>query len=345
MTFAVNWSLPLQRAAGLWPFLPRAVTLPLQRASLPLRCSLCCLLVLALSGCWKADNPETRRYDSGVVPEEDLETDGLLGCPPAETLTVSLDNPPSTTCQTRQPFRGKALGANRLVVQGGTGASQPVLVGTDGSFCIEVQLAPDTQNSVTFHPVDASGCPGQSVVQAIQHASCSPTDATTAADNTALGATVLGSGTHKGQPTDLVDGKLDTVVQYQGGGWGFDDAGIRVQIALGRPVLVEKIIVRWRDAKGQGCDYGKEYRLATSDLANSGELSSSGGSWTEVASVSDGDGGEDSYAMTQGTTVQHVGLELKNNGCQGWHETFALREVEVWGREPGASAPPLDQCL
>lgn len=310
-----------------------------------MRVACCTLLLLLVGGCWNAEQPGIEHYDSGVIPQDDLEADGLASCPPADTLTVNLDSPPATTCQARQPFRGKAPGADRVVVTGGTGAAQPVTVGADGSFCIEVQLSQDTDNAVTFHPVDASGCPGQSLVQTIQHASCSATDVTAAADNKALGATVLGSGTHKGDSADLVDGKLDTVVEYQGGGWGFDDASTKIHIALGKPIQVEKIVVRWRDEQGNGCDYGKEYWVATSGVADPGKLESSGAYWTKLQDISDGDGAEDSFTLSDKPTVQHIGLRLKNNGCSGWHETFALREVEVWGRDPSAATPPPDKCL
>jgi hypothetical protein len=300
------------------------------------------LCVFLVAGC-SVEDPGTARYDAGVLPEQDLSPDGAAGCPAESTLTVVLDAPPAATCLPQQPFRGRAMGADRLVVTGGSGASQPVTVGADGRFCIEVALTADSANAISFHPIDAGGCPGQSLVHTIQHKGCDPVDATAAADNVALGATVLGSGTHKGQAVQLVDGKLDTVVEYQGGGWGFDDAGVRVQIALGKPFRVEKIVVRWRDEKGDGCDFGKEYKLHTAAAADAGKLG--GSSWSEVESISGGDGGEDSFTLAGKPKIQHVGLRLNNNGCQGWHETFALREVEVWGRLADAASLPPDRCL
>jgi len=274
----------------------------------------------------------------------DSTPDGVGGCPPVEGFTITLENPVTSTCQTRQPFRGRAMGADRIVVQGPAGMSAPARVSTDGNFCVEVPLSSDTPNVITFLPVDASGCPGASLVHSVQQTSagCGGPDNTNATSgNVALGGTVQGSDVYKGDRIYLVDGKLDTVVEYSAG-WGFTDANVKVQVALGRPIEVERIVVRWRDSDGDGCDYGSEYSLLVSPTAGA---SLGDSSFTTVESIIDGDGGEDRFTFPTKTTVQHVGLLLQTNGCMSWAETFALREVEIWGRDPATVTPAPDRCL
>jgi hypothetical protein len=305
------------------------------------------IIILGIGGCWKADPPQNLYLDSGVEePSVDSTPDGIGGCPSAEGFTVTLENPAASTCQTRQPFRGKAAGADRIVVQGPGGMSAPAKVSTDGSFCVEVLLTAETPNVITFLPIDASGCQGSSLVHSVQHTSavCGKADnanSNTTSGNVALAGTVLGTDVFKGYKSHLVDGKLDTVVEYSAG-WGYTDANVKVQIALGRPIVVERIVVRWRDSKGNGCGFGHEYDLSVS-ATGSGLLGDS--SFTTVESITDGDGGEDVYTFKTKTTVQHVGLLLQKDGCTSWAETFALREVEVWGHDPTTAAPPPDRCL
>jgi hypothetical protein len=255
-----------------------------------------------------------------------------------------VDSYPDPTCFLLQPFRGVAPGADRVVARGGAGAAQPVTVGTDGKFCIEVLLNRDSLNTVTFSPVDGNGCPGTDLVRTIEHKTCAAPDAAASEVNYAKGASVVSSSApSKGSNTYLVDGKTDTVVEYQGG-WGWTDANIWVGVALSQPVELQKVVVRWRDSEGSGCDFGYSYKVAISAYTDPGKMDLNSGAWTLFQDISGGDGGEDSYLPdSPAPLARHVALLLKKNGCNDWSETFALRELEVWGKDSSTPLPP-DSC-
>jgi len=305
--------------------------------------SLALALLLFPWGC-TADDPPTNTFDTSVPPDVTI-PDAPQGCPPPSSLTVALDTYPDPTCYPLQPFRGTAAGADRVVAQGGAGAALPVTVGSDGRFCIEVLLSPDSLNSITFSPVDANGCPGQALVRTIEHKTCAQPDAGATVINVAQGAAVVTESTpSKGQNGDMVDGKTETVVEYTGG-WGWTDANIWVGIALGQPVELQKIVVRWRDSKGSGCDYGGSYKIATSAYSDPGKMDLNSGMWTLLQEISAGDGGDDSFDLSSSKPLaQHVALLLQGNGCNGWSETFAIAEVEVWAKNPATPLPPGDRC-
>jgi len=299
--------------------------------------------------CWallapacSAEDPPTGRYDLGLVEPDQSLPDGLAECPSPAGLTISLDSHAEPTCQTLQVLRGSAPGADRIVVQGGPGAAQPATVGSDGRFCLEVPLTPDSQNTLTLFAVDAGGCPGQSLVHTVEHRSCDQPDTPTASVNAALGAGVTGSSPNSGDAHSLVDGKLETEVTYKGGSWGFNDASIKIDIALPKQVELERIIVRWKDSKGNGCNYAADYEVAISDSIDPGKVGD--GPWTQVVKITDGDGGEDNHQLTTNPKARHVGLVLKNNGCSTWSESFTLLEVEVWATDPAVQVPSGDRC-
>lgn len=301
----------------------------------------------ALTACL-AEDPPTGPLDAMVPDLVAPAADGAVGCESVTPVTITLDKLTGPSCSADQPFRGKAPGAAYVVVKGPKGWTAPAKVDLDGSFCVEVKLAVDSSNTLTFTPVDKAGCEGQRLVQTVTHSSsCSDKSGSGAAatgpsSNVAKGATVIASATpNSGKDADLVDGKLDTVARYSAG-WGMSSADIRIDLALAKPYKIETIIVRWEDSKGDGCDYGEEYDVATSAVYDAGKVGESG--WTTVEEVDDGDGGEDRFDLKHKPTVQHVGLKLRFNGCTSWSESFAIAEIEVFGADPTAQTAPVARC-
>jgi hypothetical protein len=305
------------------------------------------LLIGALGAC-QAEEPGPGVYDKGPQKDAILWPDAPQGCPPPSSLTLTLDSYTDPTCYALMPFRGTATGADRVVAQGGANAAQPAVVGSDGRFCIEVELQPSTQNTIIFSPVDVNGCPGQNLTKTITHQSCAGADAgAPAVINVAQGKSVVTDASpSEGQNPYLTDGKTSTVVAYTGG-WGWTDANIWVGVALGQPVLIEKIVVRWRDSDGNGCDYGGKYKIAISAFSSPGKMDLNSGDWTQLEDITDGDGGDDSYSYASSKPLaQHVALLLKTNGCTGWSETFAIAELEVYAQDPSSpTVPPPEGCL
>lgn len=305
-------------------------------------------LVIIWSGlACQAQDPPTGALDMMVPDLVPPSLDGAVGCESVVPVTIALDQVTSPSCSVTQPFRGKALGADYVVVKGAQGWSPPAKVNLDGSFCVEVQLTADSSNSLTFTPVDRAGCEGQGLVQTIQHSSsCSagPSGSSSAgpSTNVAQGTSVIVSASpDSGKDLYLVDGKLGTVVRYKAG-WGPTSADIQIDLALSKAYQVEVIIVRWQDSKGNGCDYAAAYDVATSVQPSPGKVGEGG--WTTAAAVTDGDGGEDRFDLTAQPAVQHVGLKLRYDGCTSWSESFTLREIEVWAKDPVAAAPSVARC-
>lgn len=267
-------------------------------------------------------------------------------CPAVPTLQVTLDKHTDPTCYTLQPFRGTAVGAKTIVAQGGQGAAKPQPVNqTDGKFCIEVMLVSNSANSISLQPLDGNGCPGLARTVSVTHTSCAQPDAGVGVTNLGQGAAVSSNKSpSKGDATYLNDGKTSTVVEYAGG-WGIADADVKISVALAKPVELEQIVLRWRDSKGNGCDYASKYIVAYSSLSSPGQVDLKGG-WAELKNITDGQGGNETYDLTSSKPfAQHVGLVLNQNGCTGWTETFALAELEIWGKDPSAvPVPPADRC-
>jgi hypothetical protein len=300
------------------------------------------LLTLVAAAC-KAEDPPVGPRDSTV---NDAATPDVSGCTAPSALKVTLDTVPSPTCYTVQPLRGTAKGAATITAQGGVGAAAPRTVNqSDGKFCIEVMLNSDSLNVITLQPIDANGCPGLEEKVNVSHQTCLQPDAGVAVTNLAVGAAVnANKKPSQGDSSYLTDGKTSTVVEYAGG-WGVANAGIKLSVALKQAVQVETIVIRWRDAKGSGCDYGADYKLAYSSLSSPGEVDLSG-PWSELKSVNDGAGGVETYTYSSNKPLaRHVGLIMDQNGCSGWTETFALAELEIWAKDPSSvPLPPADRC-
>lgn len=301
--------------------------------------------LLFLLGACSADSPPHGTFDGPETPTDGW-PDAPANCPQPGTLKIaSISSYPDPTCYTLQPFRGSAPGAFKIVARGNGGTAQPAKVASDGKFCIEVTLVASTQNTITFSPIDSTGCPGQDLKKTITHQTCASPDAGVSVVNVAQGGTVTSdSSPSKGNNAYLTDGKTSTVVEYTGG-WGWVDADIWVGVALGSPVEVQKIVVKWRDKSGSGCDYGARYKIATSAFSSPGKWDLNSGSWAQLEDITSGDGGDDTFTYSTKKLAQHVALLLKVNGCTGWSETFALEELEVWAQDPKATpTPPADKC-
>jgi hypothetical protein len=300
-------------------------------------------LLVLIAGC-RADDPPPHPHDS-IQPDLFASPDIPTGCPDPPTLEATVDQYPETTCYSLQPVRGRAPGAKTITAQGGVGAAKPTPVNSDGSFCIEVMLNPDSKNVIALNPIDAAGCPGKNTTITITHETCAQPDAGVTLKNLALEMPVT-SNTKPGEGENsfLNDGKSTTVVKYTGG-WGISNAEIRVSVALAKPSQIEEIVVRWKDSSGNGCDYATEYLVLYSSVTSAGEPNTNG-PWTIIKDVKSGAGGEETYDLSaKKPLAQHVGLILNKNGCTTWSESFILAELEVWGKDPDSvPVPPPDRC-
>ncbi len=302
-----------------------------------------------IAGC-TAPPPDSIYYDTTTPPDLFSLPDMSASCPSTPTLQAPVvDKPPQQTCHTPQVFRGTAAGATTITARSQAGVSKPAKVDAKGRFCIEVVLNKDSANTVILTPLDKNGCRGRELQVPIEHKTCATPDggAPSTSFNAALGGKVTSSDKpSKGKLADINDGDFFTVVELAGG-WGWSEVNIWVDIALKKAVSLDRIRIRWRDTKSKGCDYASKYRVLINPNATPGDPDlKKSGTWIELSSVTAGDGGDDVVIpKTTNTLAAHVAIWMHSNGCNGWTETFAISDLEVWGRVPGGSPLTPDRCL
>ncbi len=228
---------------------------------------------------------------------------------------------------------------------------------TTGAFCLPLTLVPGKANAIEVRVQDPVLGTSEAATLTVVQKSCTPEESLgtggvveepAKSKNVAIGAT----GKSKDSPETgnlgfLTDGKSSTVAAWKGGSvWcNWCDYDGWVTIKLDRLYEVEKIVVRWRDSKGNGTSFGKEYKVLVSPMSDPGDPNLKNGYWEEVGSTSSGDGGVDTYNLaSKKPVVQHVALWLQQDDYP-WtkefvgKEEFAIAELEVWDA-PKKSGPP-----
>jgi hypothetical protein len=294
------------------------------------------LLLLAVScGFDDAQPPNQILYDGGAAQ--------LPGADGASTLAPPIPDPvASSVCATSVAVQGSATAGSNVIVYGGALSTLSTTAHpTTGRFCLDVELVPDSENTLRLMAQDPTlGMSSAVTVKVTQQSSCKD-DATAPqvdppkSKNVALGS----SATSKDKPKEgnlglLTDGDSKTFVQvgmdcpWYNPKCPFDSYNGWVSISLGKLYLLDHIVVRWKDSSG---DFGKEYKVLVSSMTNPGDPDPKNGYWTKVAEVDSGDGGSDSFAV-KGSKVyaQHVALWLEFDGATSAGETFSIGEVEVW---------------
>jgi len=300
-------------------------------------------------GACQAGDPPQGQFDHGGVPDIWVPPDLPADCEHAPKLSPpKLDPYPNPTVYALQPFRGVAVGAKKITARVGSATAKPVDVGSDGRFCIEVQLIPDAVNSVTFTPWDQNTCPGQETVITLTHKTTTVLDGgVTTLLNVAKGQPVTSDEKpDKGDLSYAVDGDANSSVTLSF--WDFDlggtcDAFAWVRVDLGKVYTVTKIKIFW-PASVQS-DYATCYSVLLSP--NSAPVDPDPAQiqdWQTVKQESNGTP-QDPVILTVPTAARWAALLLYENRSSGWTETFALGDFEVWGQDPNAvPPPPPDKC-
>jgi beta-glucosidase len=135
--------------------------------------------------------------------------------------------------------------------------------------------------------------------------------------NLALGKTAAALTTEYGLPAFVVDGDL-------GSRWGSefnDDESITID--LGEPTAIGRVILRWETA------YGSGYTLQVSD---------DNATWTDLATVTNGDGGVDDLAVSGNGRYLRLQGQTRATGYG-----YSLWEIEVYA--PAIVVPAGDLAL
>jgi hypothetical protein len=298
--------------------------------------------------------PTPSPYPQDPTPQDPTPQDPTPQDPKVDppVLDVGLQ---STTCSETFALTGTATAGGTVFATGGASSSG---ISTDvhpqtGAFCLPVTLKLGT-NALEVRVQDPVNGLSEAVMFTVTRQDCQgggddtqPTDPEQPDPrNIALGLQATAMATpNKGNFGFLTDGKSSTSASFSGGDWycpWCDYAGW-VSLKLDKIYKLSEIKVRWRDSKTSAEKfYGQQYKVLVSSMTDPGDPNIDNGLWTEVGTVTDGDGNLDTFNLksTQ-PLVQHVALWLKKDGSWNWNETFAVAEIEVWDAPDKVTAPPV----
>lgn len=292
-------------------------------------------LGLAASGCGLSDGgptaPPVVHHDAGT-PESDAEL------PPA-MQRPSVDPLPNSVCADSLPLQGTApAGANIFVKGGATAGITTDAHPVTGRFCVDVPLLPAQTNTFEVRAQDPDLGMSEPTVVEVDHDTCGDdvpddTPEEPKSKNVALGASGFESeGSTYGNLGFLTDGDASTYVQYKGAVWDLNAYDGWVYITLDKLYMLEQIVLQWRDGQASGgTEYGSEYSVLVSSMSDPGDPSLTNGYWTEVATVTEGDGGTDTFDLSSSKPlVQHIAIWMRYDGTTNTTETFSLAELEAW---------------
>ena len=309
-----------------------------------------------------ADPPKTITFDKGPQREDLLPPppDAPPGCPNPPTLPAPvLDAHPSLTTQLRQPLRGVAPGAKQVVAPSGLGNTAPVRVGSDGRFCIEVDLIPDAANSIILTPISKNGCFGQTTKVNVTHKASPTQDAggSTAPQNLALAAVVTAGVTgskdpltpEKGSVASVADGDDKSRAQFKI--WDPEvtstcDKAVWIRFDFGKAYTVTRFKLRWGPLATNDKTYAKCYTLLVSSKASPVDPDPASGDWIVANQTTGADNKVQDISINPESARWAAVLVHENGGTNvlGW-ETFDIADIEVWGQDPNVvPPPPPDTC-
>lgn len=306
------------------------------------------ILVVALAGC-QAVEPSKGQYDRGFMPDSWIPPDLPVTCENTPKVAApKLDPYPTTTGYAIQPFRGVATGAATITARLGSVTFAPVKVGSDGRFCVEVQLIPDAPNTVTFTPWDQYTCPGIETTIMVTHKTTPGVDAgVTTVQNVAKNQPVTSNETpDEGTLSYAVDGdpKSSVTLSFWDWDWsGTCDKHAWVRVDLGKVYNVTKLKVLWPPQVGS--DFARCYAvLLSSKPAPVDPDPQQIQDWETVQELDNADS-QDQVVLVAPTPARWAAVLMYENDSSGLTETFKLGEFEVWGQDPGAvPPPPPDRC-
>lgn len=319
------------------------------------------LIALGAAAC-SADPPTTIYFDTKPTPKDLFPPppDGPTGCPNPPTLPApTLDAFPATTTQLRQPFRGVAPGATQVVAQGGLGNTAPVSVGSDGRFCIEVELIPDAANSIVLTPISKNGCFGLTNKISITHKSSPTQDAggSTAPQNLARAAVVTAGVTGSSDPLVPKKGSVASVADGDDKSWAqFEfwdpeasstcDKAAWIRFDFGKAYTITRFKLRWGPLATNDKTYAKCYTLLLSAKASPTNPDPASGDWIVANTTTGADDKVQDITINPESARWAAVLVHENGGTNLFgYETFDIADIEVWGQDPNVvPPPPPDTC-
>lgn len=304
------------------------------------------LVLLAVAGqaACKAGDPPHMLLDQG--PDDGaIQLDVPSGCPLPPTLVAPEIEPLalSPTPHAKEAFFGRAPGAAFVVAQGGFGVSAPVSVGTDGSFCLEVDLIEDAPNTLKFVGLDSRGCPGNATTINVVHASNKVADGgASGLQNVAarLVPTAVAGQPTSGALANATDGNDSTTTELSFWEPGDTDCNkfVWLRIDLGKVYTISRIRIRW--PAGVGGTYARCYAVVASNNPAAGPPDPASTDWHLVVDEQNGDATTQTKDFNP-RSAQTLGFLFYEDGRDvNPYDTFTIGEIEVYGRDPDSSPPP-----
>jgi hypothetical protein len=233
----------------------------------------------------------------------------------------SVTSYPKSTSFTKVAVKGTAPGAATLQVSGGAAPQSTPVVG--GVFCLEVQLAAGTVNTLKLVAVDAKGCASSPVLIDILQKPAS-------SQNLVLGMTAKTiNQPDQGQVSALTDGQLSTTVRYS----FWDplpgcDTFEHLWFDLGASKTVDQVMVHY--AKKSGFKYYATcWGLLISTQAAPSDPDPTHPDWKVVQSATTGTDAD--LTLQVAAQARHVALLLYEDGATSLYSTFEVSELEVYG--------------
>lgn len=310
------------------------------------------LISCLMLGC-KAGDPHQGVYDASLSPDGFVLPDLPPGCPSVPVLQAPVLDPfPNPTAYGLQPFRGVVPGANSgqetITSQGGTGSFK-ANIGTDGRFCLEVQLTLDSPNNITFLPFDKNGCPGQATTIYITHKSAAQVDASLPTiQNLAKDQPISAAADpDEGLISFINDGDENSFAELSFYDWDVlnstCDAFTWIRVDLGKAYTVSQVKIKYPP---QVEDYwAKCYGVLASQL--DAPVDPDPAEVTEWVTVEDKSTGTETEQIIDiaPQPARWIALLLYENNRSSLWEAFRVAELEVWGQDPDAQPPPPpDRC-
>jgi hypothetical protein len=281
-----------------------------------------CILVSAMAvACGDLPQPIVQGNTGG-----DAESQVKSLKPEAPQLTTHI----STSYYSSLPLRGKAEKETNVIVDGGA-APTAIDVSALGTFCVDVALA-EGSNTLRIYAQREDGSRSDTVKYSVKYdpndpagqEETPPPPQTGSVRNIALHRTAEASisTTAAASMTDDDDGTYSTFTDWYA-----------VAIDLGQAYDVQKIEVVWAASGATDGYYGNYYDVLGSLQASpSRPMDNTTTGWSALGSVSDGDGGSDSFEFGTPISARWIGLNVTYNAT-GWYNpdrTTELAEIRVF---------------
>ena len=326
--------------------------------------------MIAMTSC-QAQPLDIRRLDLGIpdaLPHPDVIRS--TGCPSRPTMDPpQVTQPTSTTPFVEYALRGQAPGAAQIGAVSPVGNSELRPVSSNGSFCVSVPLAPNTENPITVTAYDNNGCASQVSQITVTHAGQAGTytsgGGSQRRDVAERAGLEVGVDDSPGWPLD--EGNKDAFNDGDDQTWAelsfrdieppdifqetecdfASDKYAWVRVDFPRSYLVSEVRVRW--ARNAPTEYATCYAVVLSNAPGSELPAPDANGWTSVVLQGQGTG-QDARHDFQPTVARSAALLLYEDAVGIWSlsapwEFFRLAEFEVIGETPDTSPQPLpDRC-